>query len=66
MIQRLRNRYNLSVSEVGYQDYWQRAQLGVAVVSYNGGGAERILQQVLDFVEREEQINVISYALEIY
>ena len=64
LIQRLRNRYNLSITEIGYHDYWQRSQLGMAVVSRND--AERVINQVIDFVESENRVNIISYEVETY
>lgn len=43
-----RNRFHVAASEVGYQDKWQRAELGFATVS---GTASKI-DEVLDAVER--------------
>ena len=48
ILERLRHRFGVSVAEVDYQDLWQRAGVGVAVVS--GSGA--VLTQLLDDVER--------------
>jgi uncharacterized protein YlxP (DUF503 family) len=44
----LRHRFHVSVAEVDHQDQWQRAAIGVAVVS----GSVRQLEQVLDAIER--------------
>jgi uncharacterized protein YlxP (DUF503 family) len=44
----LRHRFKVSVAEVDHQDRWQRATIGVAVVS----SSERHLREVLDSVER--------------
>ena len=43
-----RRRYSVAVAEVGYQDTWQRAEIGVAAV----GGSERHVVEVIDEVER--------------
>jgi hypothetical protein len=48
---RVRNRFNVSVAEVGGQDTWQRAVLGLSAA---GGEAERVrvaLERVVDFIE---------------
>jgi uncharacterized protein YlxP (DUF503 family) len=43
-----RNRFSVSAAEVDHQDMWQRATVGVAVVS----GAEWQVREVIDNVER--------------
>jgi uncharacterized protein len=44
----LRARYRVAVAEVGEQDRWQRARIGVAVV----GATESHVRDVMDEVER--------------
>ncbi len=43
---RLRNRFNVSVAEIEYQDLWQRAAVAAVTVSSDHGQAERVLQSV--------------------
>lgn len=66
LVKRLRNRFNLSVAEVGCKDLWQRSELGVAAVCQNSGSADRVMGQVLSFVEQENRVNVISSKTEVY
>jgi uncharacterized protein len=66
LVQRLRNQYNVSVSEIGDQDSWQRAELGLAVVCYNGAGADRIMSKIFSFIEKESEIEIISMRIENY
>ncbi len=51
LVARLRQRYNLSISEVDTQDAWQTLVLGVACVGMNGGIAESTLDKVIAFIE---------------
>jgi uncharacterized protein len=44
----LRNRFSVSVAEVGFQDKWQRSTIGIAMVS----GAVDQINTVLDGCER--------------
>jgi len=44
----LRHRFHVSVAEVAYQDQWQRASIGVAVI----GGTSSQVRDVLASVER--------------
>ena len=43
---RLRNRFNVAVAEIEYQDLWQRAAIAAVTVSSDHGQAERVLQSV--------------------
>lgn len=65
-MKRLRNQFNLSIAEVGCQDLWQRSELGVAAVCQNSGTADRVMEQVLSFIEQENRVNIISSKIEIY
>lgn len=46
---RLRNRFNVAVAEIGYQDLWQRALVSAVTVSGEHAHADSVLQ----LVERE-------------
>ena len=46
---RLRKRFNVAVSEIGYQDSWQRGLVAAVTVSPDQARAEQVLQ----LVERE-------------
>jgi uncharacterized protein YlxP (DUF503 family) len=43
---RLRNKFNVSVAEVDYQDLWQSAVLAAVTVSSSRNYAEQVLQLV--------------------
>ena len=43
---RLRNKFNVSVAEIDYQDLWQRAALAAVTVSSDHAHAEKVLQSV--------------------
>ncbi len=52
--------YPVAVAEVDHQDLWQRADLGVAVVSDSPGHVDRMLTAVqLDF-DRRSEIDVLG------
>jgi uncharacterized protein YlxP (DUF503 family) len=48
---RVRQKFNCAIAEVGDQDAWQSAQLGFSVVSNETGHAQAMVQKVLAFVE---------------
>ena len=44
--ERLRNKFNVAVAEIDYQDLWQRALIAAVTVSGDRGRAEQVLQAV--------------------
>ncbi len=50
VLQRLRNEFNVATAEVGEQDRWQIARLGVVCVSSTNNHAHAQLQAVVDWV----------------
>ncbi len=47
---RLRNRFNVSVAEIGDQDIWRSAKLGVAVISEDSSYENGVLSRIQDTV----------------
>ncbi len=71
IIQRLRNRFNISVAEVGGQETWQRAVLGLAVVGCDAQGVRNRIGAAVAFVEslhlaevRDSDIEILELAEE--
>ena len=48
---RIRNKFNASAAETDYNDLWNRAELGVAVVSNETRNANSELSAIVSFVE---------------
>lgn len=65
LIARTRNKFNVSVAELGDHDRWQRAQLGVVVVANESRYANRVLSQVVNAIEREDRLILMDYSLEL-
>ena len=63
---RLKNRFNVSVSEVGYTDKWQRSTLGIAMVSNDGTFIETVLNKALDLVYGDRRVEVIDTSITYY
>ena len=62
---RIRNSFNVSISEVGCQDLWQRSELGVAFLTTDVRFAQSVLAKIVDFVERHRDITLIDSKIEI-
>jgi uncharacterized protein len=63
--ERVRTRFNASVAEVGNQDLWQRATIGVAIVGGESGVLDRVLHDILASVEREDRLSVLEYQIQV-
>ncbi len=58
---RIRERVRASVAEVEYQDLWQRAALGVAVVAADGGQVRERLQAVRGLVDHTYEAQLTDW-----
>ena len=50
-MQRIRNKFEVSVAEVADNDDRQRATIGVAVVSNDARHCDDVLREILDYVQ---------------
>ncbi len=51
VIHRLKNSYNITISELDYQDLWQRSLLGIATISPDRKRAEQVIDACLAKVD---------------
>lgn len=65
IVQRIRNRFNVSVAEVAGQDTWQRAVLGIASVGNDAVAMRSLLERIVDFVEDLHLAEVTNSDVEI-
>lgn len=61
----VRNRFNVSVAEVGGNDLWQRSRLAVAVVSNERVFADQVLSKVVSLVAADRRAVLLDYQVEI-
>lgn len=58
---RIRNKFNVSVAEVGDNDLWQIATIGVTVASNGARHAEEVIDRVLGYIENSrEDVEVVG------
>jgi uncharacterized protein YlxP (DUF503 family) len=63
---RVKNNFNVAIAEVDFQDKWQRALLGVAVVSTAQDHANGILSKVVNFVDSMHLAELLDYEIEFW
>ena len=59
--ERIRHRVQAAVAEVDHQDLWQRASLGVTVVSGERGQVDSMLQSVRRLVESTYEAQLLEW-----
>ena len=65
VVAHLRNRFNVSASEVDDLNVWRRATIGVAIITNDPRFANQVLSQVVNHVERDGRAVLEDYAIEI-
>lgn len=61
---RIRKQFNVSLAEVGEQDKWQKAVLGVASVGADKRYVNGVLSKVIDLIEDARSVDLIDYQME--
>ena len=62
---RVRARFNASVAETDHQDLWQRARIGVAVVSHEDTGVRDLLAAIRRQIEQDDRLVVVDSVLDV-
>jgi uncharacterized protein YlxP (DUF503 family) len=65
LVDRVRSRFNTAISEVGDNDLWQRAQIGICMVSNDRRHMNSSLDKVIDFIEKMHLVEIVHSEMEI-
>ena len=65
VVSRVRNNFNASVAEVGSNDIYQRADIGVSLVGNEAGLINSKLDKIFNFVEELGLAEIIDTDMEI-
>lgn len=65
LIAHIRQKFNVSASEVADLDTWRRATIGVAIVSNDSRFANQVLSKVVDHVEGDWRAVLDDYTIEM-
>ncbi|MBN2378086.1 MAG: DUF503 domain-containing protein [Sedimentisphaerales bacterium] len=63
---RIGNKYNVSIAEVGHNDVIRTSILAVATVANEKRFVESSLSTIVDFVRRIPQLTLVDYSMETY
>ena len=59
--ERLKNRFNISLAEIDFQETWQRAQLAAAFVCNDGRRIESAFAHILDTLRADARLELIAH-----
>jgi hypothetical protein len=62
---RLRDKFNVSVAEVGDQDLWQKAVLGIVCVANEGAYVNQVLDQAVNLIRSVPVIELVQFRIEL-
>lgn len=64
--ERLRQRFNISITEADFGDKWQRGGFVVSAAGQSPGALEQSLRSVVDFLQQDPRIMVITPHIRFY
>lgn len=62
---RLHRQFNISLIESDDQDKWQRSTLTIVNVGQNKRLVDQTINRIIDFIERDNQCQILNYHIEL-
>ena len=62
---KLRNNFNVAVTQIDDEDKWQKTTLAVVGVEKDRKNMNSILSGIINFIEKFNSINLINYDMEM-
>ena len=65
VIERVKNRFNISIAEVDNNDLWQRGSLGIALIGNDCRFVNSSMDKILNFLESNNLFEIIGRKSEV-
>ena len=65
LIEKARHKFDAAMAEVGDNDLWRKAQVGVALVGNDSQLLEARMQQITKFIENQYVVEIIDSQMEL-
>lgn len=65
IIEKSKNRFNISIAEVGDNDKWQRSIIAISTISNEQKIVEETFEKVINFFDSYSEIEIISIKREL-
>ena len=63
---RIRQKFNVSVAEVGGNDKWQRATLGFSMVANERKILDQTFQKILLYIETDGRSEILEHSVDVF
>lgn len=63
---RIRNKFNVSVSEVGNNDKWQRISLGISLITNERKFIDSTMSEICKLINRDGRVEILNHLVEVY
>jgi len=65
LVQRMMNRFHVSVAEVGCQELWNRSKIGVTFVGNDRKIVDSLAERITEFVYTAKDVEIIEREYEV-
>jgi uncharacterized protein YlxP (DUF503 family) len=65
LVEKVRHKFDAAIAEVGDNDLWQKAKIGVALVGNDRQLLEARLQQIMKFMENQHLAEIVDSQVEL-
>ena len=65
IMERLKNKFNISIAEIDLNDTWKSAIIGFACVTNDVAYANKIISKVISFIDMDNRVEIVDCNIEI-
>ena len=62
---RLRNKFNIAISEVDDEDKWQKSTLAIVGMNKDRRYIDRQFSEIINFIENFNQVSIVDYEMQM-
>ena len=64
--QRIRNKFNVSIAEIDNLDKWQRASLGVSIISNETKLIDSVCTEIMKFINSDGRAEILEHSINVF
>jgi len=65
IVEKTKNRFNMSVSETAFNDMWQKSEVGIALIGNDSAFINSRLDKAVNFIEAMNLAEIIDTEIEV-
>lgn len=66
LLEKTRQRFNVSVAEIGLHNDWKQAEVGIGAISNEMVYLHRLFPRIIQYLERWKDIDLLDYTTEYF